>query len=127
MTVFSVRHGTNVARLGRSAARPVACKPPACCRLPSPTWEFGFPCHSPNRRVSYVVVVSDSGQRPGSRLRRPWTTASPACEHHRLARHVVHVWSVADETSLDHLRVTGPALMQPHPRVNYGSVGAMRR
>jgi hypothetical protein len=42
--------------------RPLACKLPARCRLLALTWESGFPCHSLNRRVSYVVVVSDGGQ-----------------------------------------------------------------
>ena len=40
----------------------LACKALPICRLPSLTWESGFPCHSLNRRVSYVVVVSLGGQ-----------------------------------------------------------------
>ena len=45
--------------------RPRACKALPICRLLSLTWEFGFPCHSLNRRVSYVVVVNGSGQSSG--------------------------------------------------------------
>lgn len=36
----------------------VACKALSICRLPSLIWEFGFPCHSFNRRVSYVVAAA---------------------------------------------------------------------
>jgi hypothetical protein len=46
---------------------------------PSLTWEFGFPCHSLTRRVSYVVVVRDGGQHPGSRLRRRLVRCALSC------------------------------------------------
>jgi hypothetical protein len=38
------------------------------CRLPSLTWESGFPCHPLNRRLSDVVVVNLGGQSPSAEL-----------------------------------------------------------
>jgi hypothetical protein len=61
-------------------------------------WEFGFPCHSLNRRVSNVVVVGDGGQRPGSRVRRP------SQERRQLhgVRHVMQLGSTDDESWLSY-------------------------
>jgi hypothetical protein len=73
------------------------------------TWEFGFPCHSFNRRVSYVVVVSGSGQHlrlqpttsPGSRLRRRLVHSDANCADHDTRCRLVHVWSTEDGRRLD--------------------------
>ena len=59
------------------------CKLPARCRLPSLTWEFGFPRHSLNRRVSDVFVISDGGgyvRVAGPRLVRRFVNAGLAEE-----------------------------------------------
>jgi hypothetical protein len=72
---------------------PLACKLPAPCRLLSLTWRFSFSYHSINRRASYVVVVSDGGQRPGSRLRRQLADCLAACMDRSPPAPLAHIWS----------------------------------
>jgi hypothetical protein len=71
----------------------LACKLAPRCRLSSLTWEFDFPCHSLNRRVSHFVVVSDGGQRPGLRLRRQLADCLAARADRSPRGPLVYVWS----------------------------------